>query len=192
MFWTVNKGFLIFCLIILDILLIKDISTKKERAVAGVENFIISPTPSINNTPTILISSTPTPAPTKALPTKTIKLNVVSKSTNLLEQINTYRSSLGLSKFSEDPYTCDFANLRASEISISFDHSGFDNRANAKTLPYPQYTQVTENIAMNSDSTAVVPNWITSPGHNENLLKNTQFACIRRSGNYYAFESWQP
>jgi uncharacterized protein YkwD len=111
---------------------------------------------------------------------------------NLLNQINSFRSSKGLPPLSTDGYTCGFAVLRANEIVNSFNHDGFKNRIDSKTLPYPSYSSVAENIAMNSDPNQVVPGWINSAGHNENMSKDVPHGCVGKSGDYYAFEAWKP
>ncbi len=97
-----------------------------------------------------------------------------------------------MSQVSENTETCAFASARANEISSNFNHDGFTNRVNSNTLPYPTYSTVAENIAMNSDASQVVPGWINSPGHAENMLKDVPFGCVKNSGNYFAFEAWRP
>ena len=109
-----------------------------------------------------------------------------------MKQINDFRAGKGLSPLSTDGNTCGFAVTRASEIVVNFNHDGFENRISSHTLPYPSYHEVAENIAMNSDSNAVVPGWINSPGHNENMSRNVPFGCVGISGNYYVFEAWKP
>ena len=111
---------------------------------------------------------------------------------SLINQINSFRSSKGMSPVSENTETCAFAKTRADEIVSNFNHDGFTGRANSNSLPYPAYSSVAENIAMNGDSNQVVPGWINSPGHAENLLKDVPFGCVRNSGNYFAFEAWKP
>lgn len=115
-----------------------------------------------------------------------------NSTSDLLQQINNFRGSKGLGTIQTDPYTCAFANTRAAEITSAFNHDGFSSRVNSKNLPYPSYSEIAENIAMSSNPADVVQAWIDSPGHNENMLKNTPFACIGNSGDYYAYEAWKP
>ena len=143
-------------------------------------------------------TSTPIPKPSKS-PKKTSDdsstgiLVYPYKTTNdLLQQINAFRSGKGLAPLTANSETCFFANLRSQEIITSFNHDGFRSRIDSKTLPYPSYSLVAENIAMNSDPNQVVPNWISSPGHNENMSKDTPFGCVVGNGNYYVFEAWKP
>lgn len=147
--------------------------------------------------PTVLPTNTPTPTPTVSGPTPqpTQAASGVSLSgaqSYIVGKINEYRSSVGLSPVKADTYTCNFAAVRAEEISHGFNHDGFMNRINAKTLPYPSYHEVTENIAMTSNYQDVVTMWINSPGHAENMRKDTPYVCVAQSGNYYAYEGWRP
>lgn len=142
-------------------------------------------TPSPSPFPTIAPSPTNTPIKPTDIPTNDIGLKI-------LRQINDFRAEKGLPAFSTDGYTCSFAVMRASEIASDFSHNGFRNRIDNKTLPYPTYSGISENIAMNSDPNAVVQGWIDSAGHNENLSKPHTFACIAKNGDYYVFLSWNP
>ncbi|MBI2330184.1 CAP domain-containing protein [Candidatus Daviesbacteria bacterium] len=110
---------------------------------------------------------------------------------DLIASVNNYRTSKGLPALRTDPYTCSFASARAQEAANSFSHTGFYNRVNSKTLPYPRYRLVTENLAWAPGGQDVVNMWINSPTHAANLLKNTTFACIGQYGDYFAFEGWK-
>ncbi len=149
---------------------------------------ISSPTPTkaITNA-----SPSPTPSPTKlptviptAVPTDTI--------TYIMNEINKYRASQGLSSVTTSSETCNFATIRAAEIVTSFNHTGFQNRINNKTLPYTSWTKVTENIALTSQYKDVVNMWINSPGHAANMRADTPFVCVRQNGNNYAYEGMKP
>ena len=109
-----------------------------------------------------------------------------------MNAINDYRRSQGLSEVRTDSNTCNFAKIRAQEITNGFNHDGFNNRISSKTLPYPGYQLVTENLARNSNYKNVVQSWINSPGHAENMRKDTPFVCVESSGDYYAYEGWKP
>ena len=116
----------------------------------------------------------------EASPTPTVKPTIT-----ILQQINAYRASHGLSPVSEDPQTCAYAQLRANELVSRFDHNG-------SPYPYNNYSLVTENIAMTTNPSEVVSLWINSPGHAENMRKDTPYVCVRNSGPYYAYEGWRP
>ncbi|MBI4097955.1 MAG: CAP domain-containing protein [Candidatus Levybacteria bacterium] len=211
-----KKHLLIATLIALDILLVTDIIHKKNPnislmsyahekifsitsgQVAGVSIQTNKPTikktdipgiPSISVHPSNTPSPTLTPFPT---PTTTDILVYPSQITDLLQQINSFRSGKGLAPLSANSETCFFANLRSQEIITNFNHDGFRNRIDTKTLPYPSYSSVAENISYNGDSSQVVPNWINSGGHAENLLKDVPYGCVGNSGIHYVFEAWQP
>lgn len=161
----------------------------------------LTPTP----TPTVFVP-TSTPQPTQAYYSPPIIVTQVPQPTStpapqppqiaggnsFIDQINQYRQSKGLGSISSDSQTCNFANLRASEISANFSHDGFNNRVSSNSLPYPGYQEVTENLAMNHNSSDVVSSWINSPGHAANLEKNTPYGCVGSVGNYYAYEGWRP
>lgn len=175
----------------------------------------ISATPKISTKTTITPTRIVTPAPTKlvakvqaATPTPKLASPIVqtaqptptsapksvatgSVSSFLLAKVNEYRASRGLSDVSSNSQVCDFAAVRAAEIMSDFSHSGFTNRINAKTIPY-SYHEITENIAMNSDYTQIVNMWINSPGHAENMRKDTPIVCIMQNGNYFAYEGMRP
>lgn len=143
------------------------------------------------NSPSITLGASPTPTPTpiKSGPTPTITTSVTDY---LLDQVNAYRKTQGLSSVSSNSETCAFAETRVKEIASSFNHDGFTNRINSHTLPYPGYHEVTENIAMNSNYRDVVSSWIKSLGHAANMRADTPYVCIAQSGNYYAYEGWRP
>lgn len=161
------------------------------------------PIPTSTPTPTIFIpTSTPmpifTPSSTPVItqapqPTSTpAPAPVIAGGNSFVDQINQYRQSKGLGPIGSDSHTCNFANLRAQEISSNFSHDGFNNRVSSNSLPYPGYSEVTENLAMNHNSSDVVNSWINSPGHAANLEKNTPYGCVGVSDNYYAYEGWKP
>jgi len=161
--------------------------TAPEKEVAGLSSLEVSNFPSL--TPTLKPTSTPTPTPTiKPSPAEVSK----KPTQDLLQQINAFRSGKGLSPLSANSETCFFANIRSQEIIASFNHDGFENRIDSNTLPYPSYSSVAENIAMNPDPNQVVPGWISSPGHNENLSKDVPYGCVVSNGEYYVFEAWRP
>ena len=212
MFWTVKTPFLIICILILDLLLIGDIIDKNKTQVLGVK-ISARPTPTPTKvlikkpihrvvvkkiTPTPLkikkVSITPTEAPKPTYVAITVSVAPIQapQTSDLLQQINNFRSSKGLSTLTANSETCFFANIRSQEIISSFNHDGFTNRVNSKTLPYPSYSSVAENIAMNSDSNNVVQSWIDSPGHHANLIKDVPYGCVVGNGKYYVFEAWKP
>ena len=166
----------------------------------------ISPTPKIKSTstlkPTKRPSATPTkrpsPTPTKKISTPTPTKQQTNNSSLSTEQlfihtaINDFRKSKGLSEVKTDTNTCNFAALRAKEITTSFNHDGFRQRIDSTSLPYPSYHMVTENIAMTSNYQDVVNMWINSEGHRLNMEKDTPFVCVGKEGKYYAYEGWKP
>lgn len=173
-------------------IVIPTISVKKPVVFIRSAN-IPTPTPTKKPTPTPTTSiPTATPTPTHTPTPTTQPTNTNSVSDYILEQVNNYRKSQGLSPVTSNSETCSFAAIRAQEISTNFSHDGFTSRVNSKTIPYPSYHDITENIAMNSNYKNVINQWINSPGHAENMRRDTPYACIMQSGNYYAYEGWRP
>ncbi|MDE2026531.1 MAG: hypothetical protein KGJ07_08650, partial [Patescibacteria group bacterium] len=101
-------------------------------------------------------------------------------------------SSRGLAQVVSNSLTCDFAKTRALEITTDFSHAGFRNRLDNHSLPYANYSLVTENIAETSDYTKVVDLWANSPGHAANMRADTPYVCVEYNGNFYAYEGWKP
>lgn len=157
-----------------------------------------SPTPTPiripTSTPTLVPTATPLSASTKKVqisPTQAVAQQITVQAF-IMNEINTYRASQGLSSVQTQTDVCAFARTRAQEIVSSFNHNGFRERINNNSLPYSSYSSVTENIAMNADYKGVVTQWINSSGHAENMRKDTPFVCVENSGNYYAYEGWKP
>ncbi len=151
-------------------------------------------TPKLTTTPKPTRTPTPTERPSQT-PTPTEKLQPTPDSDKrdfMMKQINDYRALNKLSPVQTDPYTCDFAQVRAKELTTPLSHDGFNNRKDNHTLPYPNYSLITENLARTTDYKRVVNLWINSPGHAANMRKDTQYVCVAWSGDYYAYEGWQP
>jgi uncharacterized protein YkwD len=161
---------------------------------------VVTPTPVVPTTwpiatptPTVIPTATPKPMviPTTR-PSSTPAPVTSSVKDYIMKGINDYRASQGLVSIQTDSNTCNFAKIRAQEISINFNHDGFTNRVNSHSLPYPSYHSVTENIALNPDYKQVVPVWINSPGHAANMRADTPYVCVEQYGNFYAYEGWKP
>lgn len=105
----------------------------------------------------------------------------------IIQEINAYRSSLGLAPVQTNNETCNFAKTRAREISTNFSHDGFNQRQETKTLPYKHWTVITENIAMAYDYKKVEKMWQKSPGHAKNMRADTPYACVMQYGNYFVY-----
>lgn len=150
------------------------------------------PTPTPVSSPVNKPSFTPTSVNISPAPTSSLVENSINIRDYILERVNEYRVSQGLYKVQQDPYTCNFAKVRAEEISRSFNHDGFRRRIEENSLPYPSYSKITENIAMTSDYTQVVNLWIASSGHAENMREDTPYVCIGQVEKYFTYEGWRP
>lgn len=169
---------------------------------------IVIPTRTLTPSPTLKLTRIPIPTKVPVTPTLIPVLSGQLKSGQapiqpfsttsdlkkdfIMQKINDYRKSQGLSEVKSDLNTCNFAKTRAEEISSNFNHDGFRSRIDSKTLPYSGYGGVTENIAMNSDYTKIVDMWINSSGHADNMRKDTPYVCVESKDNYYAYEGWRP
>jgi len=196
--------------ILLTILLLTVFSTQTTSAIqqptedsffSFFENYIIAYTAknlsdkqvlaAQTKTPVISVTLPPIPpAPTEVSAQPAPQLSDVSS--YILNGVNQYRSSLGLSPVQASAETCAFAATRAEEISHSFNHDGFYTRVANRTLPYTQWAHATENIAEAPNYQEVVTLWKNSPEHAENMRDNTPFVCIMQYGAYYAFEGMRP
>jgi len=110
----------------------------------------------------------------------------------ILEQINDYRSSLGLGMVYPSQETCAFAATRAKEIAVNFSHQGFEERKRMQTLPYTRWHVITENIAMTSDYTQVEKMWEHSSGHARNMRADTPYVCVMQYKDYFAYVGLKP
>ncbi len=133
--------------------------------------------------PTVKVTSIPTPLTTSTL---------TDIQGYIMQEINKFRASSGLSSVKTSKETCDFAKTRAQEISISFNHNGFNNRLKNHTVPYAHWTKITENIAKTSNYKNVVSLWAKSSGHAANMRADMPFVCVAQYGNFYAYEGMKP
>ncbi|HVA96553.1 MAG TPA: CAP domain-containing protein [Candidatus Acidoferrales bacterium] len=132
------------------------------------------------------------PSPQLTPPPIQQNVSLSDVSSYILNGVNTYRSSLGLSQVHASSQTCNFAATRALEITTSFSHDAFYSRVNNHTIPYSSWSRAVENIAEAPDYKEVVTLWKNSPGHAANMRDNTPYVCIIRNGSYYAYEGMRP
>jgi len=161
------------------------------------ENYLIAYTSGKTDTNKILAAQTVLPTLTEQ-PTQPPQQPVQNApelsdvSSYILQGVNDYRASMGLSPVQSSQETCDFAAIRAQEIANGFNHDGFYNRVNNHTIPYSQWSHATENIAQAPDYKEVVTLWKNSPEHAANMRDNTPYVCIEQYQSYYAYEGMRP
>jgi uncharacterized protein YkwD len=147
----------------------------------------LPPTPLPTQQPTIVPTQTSVPSQP---PVQPASLSTIS--TYLLNGVNEYRTSLGLSPVQSSAETCAFASTRAQEIASGFNHDGFNNRVANHTIPYSYWSHATENIAQAPNYQEVVTLWKNSPEHAANMRDNTQYVCIEQYHSFYAYEGMRP
>lgn len=86
----------------------------------------------------------------------------------VLELVNHYRASSGLSALTLDSDLCRAAGIRAEEITRSFSHT----RPDGSSWFTVSALACAENIAMGTgmDADSVMSSWMDSAGHRENIL----------------------
>jgi uncharacterized protein YkwD len=205
---VLNTAFLLIGFLVTLFTLSINLPTIKDNGTTEVKGVKIDsqpipyyPAPTLKDEPALVLSDTnssppnsdkPTsaPVPTEAIPEKQVQTqNPVDF---IMNQINSYRIANGLFAFESHSAVCGFAEIRLNELQNSFSHSGFDQRLQNGTFPYPGFSSVAENIADSSSYTNVFEMWQNSRGHNQNLLSDLKYACVARSGRLYVFESWSP
>lgn len=96
------------------------------------------------------------------------------KRQEMLDEINLLRKNVGLAPLSLDERVCDYAQIRAQEITESFSHTRLNGENYWDELGRMgiDYYPGGENIAAgNSTVQATMNQWMNSPGHKANILK---------------------
>ena len=96
------------------------------------------------------------------------------KRQEMLKEINQQRQNAGLSPLRLDGRVCDYAQVRAQEITESFSHTRLNGEDYWTELGRMgiDYYPGGENIAAgNSTVQATMNQWMNSPGHKANILK---------------------
>lgn len=106
----------------------------------------------------------------------------------LFSLVNQHRVSLGKPAFIQDYKLCEYAGIRAEQISRDWSHNIFYN--NKYLYIYPQ---MGENLARYySSPEAVFNGWINSPSHKYFMERNYKYGCVGfyiKDGNaYYTLE----
>lgn len=106
------------------------------------------------------------------------KTTISEKSSDMVELINDYRQSNGLTKLKISAELCDVAMTRALESSELWSHTrpngeGLDTLLDEKNI---RWSLAGENLAKHRRSTdkAVIDAWVASESHRKNLL-NPQY-----------------
>lgn len=109
--------------------------------------------------------------PSTSEPTQTVDLNAYVD--EVIRLVNVERANAGLAPLAKNGTACQAADIRASEIGVSFSHTRPDGRDCFTVFEEfgIGFTACGENIAMGQPSPeAVVEGWMNSPGHRANIL----------------------
>lgn len=112
-----------------------------------------------------------TDIPSTSKPVETVNFNGYVD--EVIRLVNVERANAGLAPLAKNGAVCQAAEVRASEIGVSFSHTRPDGR-NCFTVFEEfgiSYTACGENIAAGHPTPeAVVQGWMNSPGHRANIL----------------------
>jgi uncharacterized protein YkwD len=94
--------------------------------------------------------------------------------TEILEQTNAYRQTLGMEPLAASAVMTNQARLHSNTMSVQkqISHNGFEQRIQAIAQAI-RYRRAAENVAFNrgyaDPATQAMDGWIDSPGHRKNL-----------------------
>lgn len=109
--------------------------------------------------------------PPTSKPAETVDFNAYAD--EVIRLVNVERANAGLAPLAKNETACQAAQVRASEIGVSFSHTRPDGRSCFTVFEEfgIRYTTSGENIATGySTPEAVVKGWMNSPGHRANIL----------------------
>lgn len=101
---------------------------------------------------------------------------LVVDSSVLFKNVNDWRTSQGLAKYTENQLLCDQTSIRVFDIQSDLSHSKLHERFDNKY-------DIAENISFGLNEKDALAAWLASPSHKENLLSNYKNSCIRCIGN---------
>jgi uncharacterized protein YkwD len=112
----------------------------------------------------------------------TNKQSYLSEQQAVLGGINAYRHKHGLKPLAIDPYISEAARIHSVEMAnnkIPFGHEGFNQRMNQMFKHFDHSNAFAENVAFTSENImTVIPLWIESKGHRENIEGNYDLTGI--------------
>lgn len=99
------------------------------------------------------------------------------KDRKILESINEYRKSHGLSPLQWNEFCANCAEIHTTNMAngqVPFSHDGWNERYRQIAKFVPGIKSGTENVAMSSPNHFdPVISWIKSPKHNKNMLSDS-------------------
>lgn len=135
---------------------------------------IILPTNTPTTAPTVVPTTKPTTTPTPIEELAIEGTNSNYSGDTIFNEVNKYRAVNNKSQLVLKQDLCTFALARAKESISDWSHNGF--RPMSKKY---NYGFMVENLSSNYTSFQVVPAWINSPTHKQNLDANIKYGCVR-------------
>ena len=141
-------------------------------------------------------ATTAAPAATAAAPAVTTAAPAVIEASGsydagmaraILDLVNEQRAAAGLPALAWNDTLAESANIRATEIVVKWSHTRPDGSA---WYTAGSQMEMGENLAYGQSSTSQVMNeWMASPGHAENILRDSftemGVSCYYCNGTYY-------
>lgn len=144
-----------------------------------------TPLPIFSPKPKTTPSPTPSPKPTpRPLP----KVTLIEGS-SILENVNSYRISIGLRALARHEGLCNYAQTRSAQIQSNWSHGPFNADISNGTLSgaCPECVKYGENLAKGyGSSAATVSGWIASSGHRANMAGSWDLGCGVFTSNKYS------
>ena len=144
------------------------------------------PTPTKEITPTEALKEA-TPTPQQPTPTSTTAASYASWGLNadtLFAMANSYRASKGLPPFQKDDRACQLASSRAPEVGAEIAEGHMHSGLRARNLPYWN----SENIISYHSEEGAFNWWINDTIHREQIEGNYTYSCVACAGNSCAQE----
>ncbi len=131
---------------------------------------------------------TPTPSPTSKPTSRPLPKVTLIEGNSILENVNVYRSSLGLGQLVRHEGLCNYAQTRSAQIQANWSHGPFNADISNGTLSNActECFRWGENLGKGYGSSAAAVNgWIASSGHRANMAGSWDLGCGVFTSNGY-------
>jgi uncharacterized protein YkwD len=115
---------------------------------------------------------------------KVVSINKNTYEDQLFKIIQDWRVENGKDKYKYSQILCTVAKKRVEQIKMNWSHDGFKQALN-DIREVTNYKIIGENLSKDFiDPKLVLPAWLNSKLHRDNLEKDYQYSCIQCSGTY--------